>query len=57
MNAHGGIRKGAGRPATGKIKKPYGFSFDPKTVTQLETHVPKGKRSQWVEAIILASLP
>ena len=53
----GGARKGAGRKPTGKTKKLYNLGLKPDTIHKLETYIPRGKRSSWIEETILANLP
>jgi hypothetical protein len=51
----GGARKGAGRPATGKTGVLANFYLSRATVAQLG-RVPRGQRSKFVEAAIVAAI-
>ena len=52
----GGARKGAGRKPTGKTGQLTNFYLSRTTVAQLDHQVPRGQRSKFVEAAIVAAL-
>jgi hypothetical protein len=55
--AHGGKRKGAGRPRTDSLRLRITFTFAPETINLLQESVPPFKRSVFVESLIQAALP
>jgi hypothetical protein len=55
VNHRGGARVGAGRKAKpGRVK--YTFALRAKTLSQLNAAVPVGRRCEFIEAAVLASL-
>jgi hypothetical protein len=52
--ARGGKRKGAGRPASGRI--PFGCKLRPETLQELRKRVLRNERSEFVDQAIRAKL-
>ena len=52
----GGARKGAGRKATGSKTVLASFSLSSEVLFSLETLIPRGQRSKFVEAAISKKL-
>jgi hypothetical protein len=52
----GGAREGSGRKATGRTKQMATFYISPEVLDDLNEFVPPGRRSQFVEDVIVRSL-
>jgi hypothetical protein len=58
MSAHGGVRRGAGRPRlrSADRRQVINFTLSPKTLKAFRNAVPEGERARYVERAILFKL-